>query len=279
MNNKPIEVQELDDRWIRLVIKGYPVALVNAIRRSILSDVPTMAVDFAYFYENSSSVYDEIIAHRLGLVVLKSDEALGKYKSPEECREASETDSKCFVELIIEKEVPEDSDRGVYVRASDIKSSDPDVVPVYPETPLTYLAPGQRLHIVAYARLGRGREHGKWSPASIAALRYTPRIIFDSSRFSEGCWKCLEAYGELVEKIKSIGKGELELSNLTNTSGLRYCAEKPCYEALEVQYDRNKLILEVESTGSLRPERIVAEALKALRERVKAVISAFEALG
>jgi len=66
--------------------------------------VPSMAIDFAHFYDNDTSVFDEIIAHRLGLLVLKSDDVLNKYGSPEECREASENDERCYVKVYLEAE-------------------------------------------------------------------------------------------------------------------------------------------------------------------------------
>jgi DNA-directed RNA polymerase subunit D len=265
-----VQIIELNDRKIKVIVEGFPVAFMNSVRRAVLSDVPTMAVDFAYFYDNTTSVYDEIIAHRLGLVVLKSDEALKKYRSPEECKDSDETDRNCFVEIIIRKEVSESSDRGIYLKASDMESSDPDVTPVYPETPITYLAPGQRVHIVAYARLGRGREHGKWSPASISVLKYTPILrIKDRENVNEECLKCLEAYPQVVEAIKEGKDDVVELVDVERTSGLRYCVESVCKDSLELFYSKDKLIFEVESTGALRPERIIYEALKALETRVK----------
>jgi DNA-directed RNA polymerase subunit D len=264
-----VSIVELDDRRIKLIVEGFPVAFVNSIRRCVLSDVPTMAVDFAYFYDNTSSAYDEIIAHRLGLVVLKSDEALKKYKSPEECRDAPETDRSCFAEIIIKKEVDENSDKGEYVKASDMEISDPSIKPAYPETPITYLAPGQRVYIVAYARLGRGREHGKWSPASVSILKYTPVLkVLNRSNISDECLKCLEAYPEVISFLKEGKDDVLELINVERTSGLRYCAETVCKESLKLIYSKEKLILEVESTGALKPERIIYEALNALETRV-----------
>ncbi len=267
---KKVHIANLDDRNIKLIIEGFPLAFVNSIRRVILSDVPTLAIDFAYFYDNTSSVYDEIIAHRLGLVVLKSDEALKKYKSPEECVNAEETDSSCYVEIIIRKEVSEESEKGEYVKASDMEMSDPNISPAYPETPIVYLAPGQRVHIVAYARLGRGREHGKWSPASISALKHTPILtVLDGNKINDDCLKCLEAYPNIIDFVKENKKGSIELLELEKTSGIKYCVETVCKDALKLEYSKDKLILEVEGTGALRPENIIYEALKALETRVK----------
>ncbi len=271
-----IKVLEVDDKRVTLLLEGYSVAFANAIRRLVLSDVPTMAVDFVYFYDNNTGIHDEIIAHRLGLVVLSSEEALAKYKPPEECRGAHEGDRECYVELILEDEVPEDAETGRYVKAGQLKSSDPDVAPVYPETVILYLAPSQRIHAVAYARLGRGSEHGKWSPATLSVLRYTPVVHYDGGSATPECLRCLEAYPEIRELLERGERGSIEAPLLRRTGGLLYCAEEACRGALEVEYDSSKLVLEVESTGALRPERIVFEAARRLEERARELL---EALG
>ena len=276
MSERAVDLLELSDRRIALSLQGFPLAFANAIRRLVLSDVPTMAVDFVYFYDNESSVYDEIIAHRLGLTVLRSDEALKKYGSPEECRDASENDEHCYVKIYLEAEVSPDAPEGKYVKASELKISDPDVKPVYPDTPIVYLAPGQRIHLVAYARLGRGYEHGKWSPASISVLRYSTYVEYDGSKASDECLQCLEAYPEVVEALREGGRGRIELSYLKNSSALRYCERTSCKDAVRVVYDPSKLYLIVESTGALEPARIVAEASSCLARKVEKLLKAVE---
>ncbi len=270
---KSVEIRELKGNRIELVIRGFSVAYVNAIRRLILSDVPTMAIDFAYFYDNSTDVYDEMIAHRLGLIVLKSDEALAKYAPPEACAESEPPNPKCFVEVFLNVSLEESASTGFYVKASELKISDPSVTPVYPDTPITYIAPGQRLHVVAYARLGRGKEHAKWSPASLSVLRYTPIVTYDSSKVTEECLRCLSAYRSIVKVLKEGKSGVLELYGLVNTGGLKYCAETVCKDAISIRYDSNVLQLIVEGTGALSPERVVYEAIKVLEDKIKTLKS------
>ena len=275
---RKVEVISLSDYRIELYLEGYRRSLVNAVRRTVLSDVPTMAVDFMYFYDNTSAVPSEIIAHRLGLTVLDSNEAIKKYGSPEECKEADEKDSRCYVEIFLEKKVPEAAEKGEYVFARDLVISDESVKPVYPETPILYLAPGQRIHLVAYARLGRGREHAKWMPASVSILQYLPVVEFDGSKASDKCVECLQAYPEIAEALRQGKKGRIEYKRNINTSALRYCAEAKgvCDGAVRIWYDENRLILAIESTGALRPERIVVEAINTLAGRVKRVLGAVE---
>ncbi|MGC9071901.1 MAG: DNA-directed RNA polymerase subunit D [Acidilobus sp.] len=267
-----VEIVESDVNRIAIAMTGFPVSYGNALRRLTLSDVPTMAIDFVYFYDNETSVFDEIIAHRLGLTVLKSDDVLAKYGSPEECREASENDEHCFVKVFLEAEASMDSP-GLYVKASHLKFSDPLIKPAHPDTPIVYIAPGQRLHLVAYARLGRGYEHGKWSPASASVLRYTTYVEYDAGKASPECLDCISAYPELVEAIEAGGKGRVELDLNRTSSALRYCERTACKGAVMVVYDPSKLYLYIESTGALEPHRIVYEATRCLDRKVEKLLN------
>ncbi len=265
---KTVRVLSRTETRIELLFEGYPPVLVNALRRLILSEVPTLAVDFMYVYDNSSSVFDEILAHRIGLLVLDSNEALTRLRSPEECVNASEEDESCYVKMILDVEVPAREESGRYVNAGEIKVGSNITRIVYPETPLLYLAPGQRVHAVAYARLGRGKEHGKWSPASAAVMQYVPVVHIKSGNVGEKCLECLSAYPEVVNAIRT-GETRIEYLKNINTSGLHYCAETECRDAIELEYDSTRQILTVESTGALRPERIVLESVRALEAKAR----------
>ena len=78
-----IELLERDKVNMRLLIQGVDVPFVNSLRRTIIAEVPCMAIDEVVVIENSSVLQDEMIAHRLGLVPLKTD--LDSYNLPEEC--------------------------------------------------------------------------------------------------------------------------------------------------------------------------------------------------
>jgi len=89
-----IDVLESQPSKIRLRLKGVDRAYANAIRRIAISQVPTMAIDDVVILENSSVMFDELVAHRLGLIPLKTD--LGRYNLPEDCDCKSELGcSKC----------------------------------------------------------------------------------------------------------------------------------------------------------------------------------------
>lgn len=53
--------------------RGIDASFVNAIRRILLAEVPTMALEHVYMWQNSSILHDEVLAHRIGLVPLNVD--------------------------------------------------------------------------------------------------------------------------------------------------------------------------------------------------------------
>ena len=63
-----IDILEDKGNVFRFSLKSASNAYANAIRRIATGSVPTFAIDKVTFYENSSSIFDEYIAHRIGLV-------------------------------------------------------------------------------------------------------------------------------------------------------------------------------------------------------------------
>lgn len=161
-----IQVLECNDKKIRVLLKGVERSYANAIRRFAISEVPTMAIDDVVIIENSSIMYDELIAHRLGMIPLKTD--LNKYVLPEECDCKSALGCpKCRVLLVLDAEA-KDASRTVY--SNELISEDKSVIPSSDSIPIVKLAPNQKVKLEAYARLGKGKEHAKWQPATASVL-------------------------------------------------------------------------------------------------------------
>lgn len=265
-----IKILEHTDKHVKLIVEEAPLALVNAIRRISIAEVPSMAIDYVYFIENNSPLYDEIIAHRLGLIPLTSEKALDKYASPEICRENEERPD-CYVRLYLEVEAG-DSAKVVY--SGDMVSDDEDVKPVYDKIPIVVLGPGQKIAFEARARLGRGKEHAKWSPVSVATHKYVPKIIINTSKCKlPECRKCTEVCPKRILVIKDdkvVVENELECSLCRQC--IRVCPEN----AIKVSWKPNTYIMYIESTGVLKPERIVLEAAKILREKAERLLKELE---
>ncbi|MEZ0393951.1 MAG: DNA-directed RNA polymerase subunit D [Desulfurococcaceae archaeon] len=260
---------ERGDRRIKLYLRGVPLHVVNSIRRATIAEVPTMAVDYVVFMENNTVFYDEYIAHRLGLMPLYSEDALEKYKPPEECAEAGEKgifSEDCFVKLELSGQGPED---GVLtLRAKDLVTSDPGVKPVYPETPIVQLIRGQSIKLEAYARLGRGKEHVKWSPVSVAAHKYVAKIYIDPQLCDpRDCAKCVDACPKNVLELRE-GAVVVREDKILDCSLCRLCELACPRGALKVSWREDEYVLTIEATGALSPARILREAVKILDSKL-----------
>ncbi len=162
-----IKILTREPETLRFVLSYASTAFANALRRIIISEVPIMAIDDVMVLENNSVMYDEILAHRLGLVPVTTDQS---YNLPEECTCKSELGcEKCRASLSLEIEASEASE---VVYSSQLKPENPDVRPVSDKIPIVKLTQGQRIKLEAYARLGRGKVHAKWQPVSAATYSY-----------------------------------------------------------------------------------------------------------
>jgi DNA-directed RNA polymerase subunit D len=161
-----LEVVSKTNERIVLRFNNVPRQYVNAIRRISISEVPTLAIDDVVMMENSSVMHDEAIAHRLGLIPLRTD--LKRFVLPQDCDcNNSLGCSKCRVLLVLDSEA---NDKTKVVTSGDLVSEDEVVRPVSGNVPIITLAPSQKLKFEAYARLGLGSNHAKWQPTTCSTV-------------------------------------------------------------------------------------------------------------
>ena len=154
-----IQVLSTDPKKISVRLKGVPLQYANALRRICLNGVPIFAIDTVDVIENSSAMMDESIAHRLGMIPLKTE--LSRFNEP---------DSRVL--LVLDSGDKETSET---VTSADLLSQDEVVKPSSNKIPIAYLAPGQKIKVEAYARLGRGTEHAKWNSSNVSILTHTDK--------------------------------------------------------------------------------------------------------
>jgi len=161
------EVIEKTNERIVVSFNNIPRQYVNSLRRLAISEVSTLAIDDVVILENSSVMHDEAVAHRLGLIPLRTDP--GRFVMPHECDCKSTLGcSKCRVLLVLDAEA---SEKTVPVASGELVSEDETVKPVSKDIPIVVLAPNQKLKFEAYARLGTGKDHAKWQPTSAAIVK------------------------------------------------------------------------------------------------------------
>ncbi len=163
-----VKVKTLEEtpNSVTLQLEDIDRSYANAVRRFCIAEVPSMAIDDVVILENSSVLYDEILAHRLGMVPIKTD--LERYVLPERCDCGSALGChKCRVLFVLDAK---GKDKVTTILSGDLVSEDREVRPVSETIPLVKLAQGQSVKLEAYTRLGRGKEHAKWQPCTVAVL-------------------------------------------------------------------------------------------------------------
>jgi len=166
-----LEVINKDNQKISVKLKGVPLHYANALRRVCLNGVPVFAIDTVDIIENSSVLPDEGLAHRLGLIPIKTD--LTRFNEPSKCDCQSEAGcSNCRVMLVLDSG---DSDVTRTILSNELSSEDDSIKPTSDKISIVQLTQGQRIKVECYARLGRGTEHAKWNSANISTLTDTDK--------------------------------------------------------------------------------------------------------
>ena len=172
---------------IRFELLQTDLSVANALRRIMISEVPTLTIDLVEVRENTSALHDEFIAHRLGLVPLQS-ENVDQFQTSEECA-CARMCPKCSVNFKIHVVCQSDRDQ-VEVTSKNITAQDLDnpVIPVVyqddqgnEEDPIRImmLSKNQQLDMSMVAKKGIGKIHSKWSPVSTCTMRKQPLVQLD----------------------------------------------------------------------------------------------------
>lgn len=227
-----VEILYDQDNEIEFLVDGIDTGIANAIRRSIISHVKTLAIDDVYIKENSSALWDEFLAHRLGLVPLSCEESVKE------------------VRFYLKVEGP----KTVY--AKDLIPDGPVKI-VYPDIPIVKLDSGQKIDLFAVAVWGEGVDHAKWSPALAIYRRYV-EVIGDKKKHKE-----LYNYAKAIypEGLKEDKKGKFIIRDALKKEGIIEIAERTGAEIKET----DKLVFYIESWGQKDKYQVVKEGIETLK--------------
>ena len=192
-----LDVISKDSEKIAIKLKGVPLQYANALRRVCLNGVTVFAIDTVDIIENTSVLPDEGLAHRLGLIPLKTD--LSKY---------NESDKILLVLDSGESEVTRT------VLSSELSSEDDTVKPVSEKIPIVQLAPGQKIKVECYARLGRGTEHAKWNSSNISTLTDTAKD--DEKILTIESTGALNPEQIVLEGVQEVSRRVVEFKDMIN---------------------------------------------------------------
>ncbi|MFB6353400.1 MAG: DNA-directed RNA polymerase subunit D [Halobacteriales archaeon] len=232
-----VEFIDRDDRNARFVVRGLTPAFANGVRRAMLADVPTMAIDTVRITENTSVMFDEMVGLRLGLVPMTTPP--GEFEPGDS------------VTLALDVEGPATAYSG------DIESSDPQVGPADDNIPIIELKEGQRLAFEAEAVLGRGRDHAKHQGGVAVGYRHLQRVEVDGE---------LDEYEDrephIVRGVVEID-GELVPAEEFGNDVTNRFPER----AVTVEDVPGAFVFHVETDGSMSIDDLVTGAVRSLSDR------------
>lgn len=249
-----IKQVERKGETLKLLINNASTEFMNALRRSAMTEVPTLAIEEISILENNSVVFDEMLAHRLALLPIKTD--LKSYKNI-----VGET-----AKFTLEKEGP------CTVYGKDIKSKDPDAEIIPKKAPIAKLAKGQRIRLEMTAVLNSGKEHSKWQPAVIA-YRNIHKIIVDKE-----CDLCEDCIKQCPKNILEVKAKKIVLTDALECNACAACRDYCEKKMIKIETVPDSFLLYIESHGQLKSEEILQKALEELQEKTKEFKKSLSAL-
>lgn len=159
-----------DDKSLEIELRGFPLSMANALRRHLINEVPTMAVEEVMVIENTSSVYNEVLAHRISLIPFRTD--LDHFVLPEECNCGNRLGcERCVVRFSLRARAVSEVVT-VYSREMVRETGTEAVEPVSGDFPIVKLAPGQTIELELYVRLGTSFTVSKTKHVSVLAMLF-----------------------------------------------------------------------------------------------------------
>ena len=287
---------QIVDGWpkgnrIKILITDTDAAQVNAIRRTILADVPKMAISKVRFelgqtqdqkgeyFESVNALPDEVIAHRLAMIPIPT--YLDEFVFPEDdpANEGLPEDqwgspaSQIIYHCSIRGPSSENKEETKTVRAGDLNvlgETKLQISETHQDIPLTILLHGQYLEFYAYATLGRGKDHAKWAPASaitfhqreVAVLnnKKKAKILFD---LDLGVSQADFGKDGRIDEIDQVEKMRKAMAQVSQGTG----RDADFDNAIIMEKVDREFIFSFDTDGSLSPEMVFNQACEVLSNR------------
>ncbi|CAI5710847.1 unnamed protein product [Peronospora destructor] len=289
-----VKIQSLTDDEVVFDLIGVDAAIANALRRILLAEVPTMAIEHVYIWNNSSIIQDEVLAHRLGLVPLNVDPR--EFQAFSDNGEAEATDEntivfKLDVTCTFDPDHPKDPTKAIH---SSVYSRDLEWVPqgnqeerfgsirpVHEEILIAKLRPGQSIALEAHCRKGVGKDHAKFSPVATASYRLLPKVELmekvegaDAKRLVDECPMGLFDIEDICGVPTAVVKDERSCTMCRN------CVRDPTWnEKIRLGRQSDHFIFSIESVGMINPEELLPDALNVLAEKCSIALESFTQVG
>ena len=279
------EILKEEDNKIHVLLSKTDRSFANALRRSLISDTPKMAIDSVRFqlgtkeqdneiWETTGPIPDEMVAQRLAMIPIPTvhDKFYFQDECPN-CKDLVEADRGCLECQMIYTCVVFGTEEGRWVTAGDMKYLGEEALEIpdeFKSIPITKLMKGQMIEFYATAIMGRGRDHTKWSP--VCGVTFHPRRVgvLNNKTKAKILWDM-----DLEISAKDFNKdGRLEdvdkvaiLSDELNLVGEGTEESRTFKDAISLEEVSGEFILSFETDGSMSPKTAFMKAIEELTGR------------
>ncbi len=270
-----LEVQKFTETTADFILTKAKPVLANALRRTLVSDIPRMAIEDVEFhlgpirgedgqeFESITPLFDEMIAHRLGMIPIPTD--LDVFGFREDCKDCKgEGCPNCTIMYALNKKGP------CTVYSGDLEPvGDPKLKVVDEKIPIVKLGEGQAVLIYATAVLGTGKDHAKWQSTHGAGYKFYPSIEVDNKKWN-GEETCIEVCPTDVFKIE---KGKIVVKDLEACIFCMMCEEACGEGCVKVDKDQSRIMFKFETDGALSSREVLSRALEMLEKKFSTLSS------
>ena len=276
-----IEIVEMEDTRAKFILKNSSPAMANALRRTMLQDIPKMAIDKVDFhlgpimqddkeYESVTSLFDEIIAHRLGLVPVPTTD---QFTFQKDCSCGGVGCPGCSIMYSLNKVGP-----GT-VLSGDLLPLGDSTLKVKDEfIPIVELTDSQAVLIYATAVMGTAKQHVKWQAAFGVGYSYMPVIEIDATKAADSDVRdyAVKTYPGLFKAED----GKLVVDDIYRASryGKAIQQDPVLQDVVSIDWDDSKFIFKFETDGSLTAQQVLDKAVEILAATASEFTAAVEAL-
>ena len=280
-----INIQTATESFVEFDLLGIDASYANALRRIMLAEVPTMAIEDVFIMRNTSIIPDEVLSHRLGLVPIRADPRCFQEKNRDD--EATDLNTLVFrLQIKCEKNpsaseiatLPTDKYINSVVYASQLEwipqgsqaeTFTEKISALYPDIVVAKLRPGQEIDLEMHCIKGVGKDHAKWSPVCTATYRLMPDIRILKEIEGKDAEKFAKCFPPGV--IEVIG-GKATVIDARKDSMSRECLRHEEFaDKVALERIRDHFIFSIESVGQIDARELVIEACKVLIEKCERV--------
>lgn len=292
-----IEIKNITDNEMELDLINIDCSIANAFRRILISELPTVAIEKVFIYNNTSILHDEFLAHRLGLIPIKVDPRLISWpqkdfgdpdqkpdeqttivlrlkvkciRNPDAAEDATNPD-----DLYLHHKVTSKYLKWIPIGEQEEKFGPSGVKPVHDDIIIATLRPGQELDMLLHCCKGLGKDHAKFSPVGTASYRLMPHLELTqeipAGPIAKRLIKCFpkgvlgfapkDSDDPNSPKIVVVKNARLD------NSSREVLRHDDLRDLIRLRKHRNHFIFTIESIGQLPPQVLFKMAVNALGDQ------------